>query len=185
MDRRGAAGQLGQALLVGGVARAIVRHSRRLRPAHAAARAARQRQEWRTARPNRRDPPALGPGAVVLVSFMVEPRHHRALIVGFLHCQMGHETVGSSSVPMLFAGFDGDHGLSPGVCVPRGARTGGEAHVPHPMADWSSGFRTVSMKTVPVNQSAGPRPLWPEHRLVGARRNMMLLVGVTGARKPP
>ncbi len=28
-----------------------------------------------------------------------------------------------------------------------------------PMADWWSGFRTVSMSTVPVKQSAGPRPV--------------------------
>ena len=30
-----------------------------------------------------------------------------------------------------------------------------------PTADWSSGLRIPSMKTVPVNQSSGPRPLCP------------------------
>src|SRR3954449_2817005 len=30
-----------------------------------------------------------------------------------------------------------------------------------PMADWSSGLRMPSIWTVPVNQSAGPAPVWP------------------------
>src|SRR3954453_21846963 len=31
----------------------------------------------------------------------------------------------------------------------------------HPMHDWSSGLRMVSMKTVPVNQASGPLTVWP------------------------
>src|SRR3954447_14635972 len=31
----------------------------------------------------------------------------------------------------------------------------------HPMHDWSSGLRMVSLKTVPVNQASGPLTVWP------------------------
>ena len=84
---------------------------------------------------------------------MLEPGHDLALVVGFLHGDVGHEAVGCGSMPMLLAGFDVDDVAGPdlddfsaavgdepdavgdvqrlalGVGMPGGASPGGEADV--------------------------------------------------------
>ena len=100
---------------------------------------------------------------------MFEPCHDLALLIGLLHRDMRHETVGCGAVPMFLVGLDEDDVAGPGLRrlaaavadepdpvgdverlalggrVPGGPSIWAERTCAQPMAVCSSGFRTVSM----------------------------------------
>jgi len=113
---------------------------------------------------------------------VVEPGDDFAVLVGVLHGDVGHESVGGGAVPVLCAGFDVDDVAGADLSDTAGA--GGDESVTYsvwplgwwcqavrapgakrtwapPMADRSSGLRIVSTNTVPVNDDAGPAPVVP------------------------
>jgi hypothetical protein len=91
---------------------------------------------------------------------MLTPRDRAALLVDLLHRYVGHEAVGGSTVPVIFAGLEEhavartDHldgaasalreadalgdvdGLAVGVSVPRGPRPRGEVDAAGRQAGW-------------------------------------------------
>lgn len=99
---------------------------------------------------------------------MVEPGDDLAVVVGFLHRDVGHEAVWRSPVPVLFAWLDVDDVAGPDLLdapgtgrdetdsvrdverltlgvVPGGAGARREADCAQPILDCSSGLRMLSM----------------------------------------
>src|SRR4051794_41753344 len=59
--------------------------------------------------------PWLSALRVFLVGDVVEPGDDLTLLVRLLHCDVGHEPVGSRAVPVLFAGLDVDDVAGPNL----------------------------------------------------------------------
>src|SRR5829696_3209681 len=124
-------------------------------------------------------------GPVLLVGDVISPDDGTAGLVGLLHRYVGHEAVRRGAVPVVLSGLE-EHrvvgpddldlsaaalaephalgnvdGLPEGVGLCHAVRAPGvKWTLAAPRRDGSVGAATVSMKTVPVNDSPGPVAVW-------------------------